>query len=120
MASRARSFESNTAVNSDNVGFLVEGNTNQFDSCVSKNANADGFRVATLASSGNVFDRCSATGSGGEGFDNRGVNTALPSGTYLKNRIDIANDMAGGATIPAGTTNVNFDTGGIGQQPEVD
>ena len=60
------------------------------------------------------------TVSGGEGFDNHGTNTQLPSVTYLKNRIDIANDMIGGATILGGLTNVNFDTGGIGVQPEVD
>ena len=112
-------FLSNTAVESDNVGFRVSGNQNTFDLCVSKDAGADGFRVLA-GSDANVFDDCSATGSGGEGFDNRGTNTQLPSGTYLKNRIDIANDMIGGATILGGLTNVNFDTGGIGVQPEVD
>jgi hypothetical protein len=109
--------DTNSAADSDNVGFRVNGDGNDFVKCVSKNAFADGFRVIA-GSDGCTFAACSATGSGGEGFDNRGTNTDLQSGTFQKNRTDIANDTIGGSiTIDP---SVKFTTGGATTPQEVD
>jgi parallel beta-helix repeat protein len=108
----------NLSTESDNKGFIISGNGNTVTSCVAKNALADGFRVSS--GTGNTFTSCVATGCGGEGFDNRGTGTVLQGGTFLKNRIDIANDAIGGATIPGGLATVKFKTGDALTQPEVD
>ena len=99
-------------------GFVVDGDGNDFVSCTVKKAGTDGFRVD--GGTGNTFDKCSATSCGGEGFDNGGIGTVLGNSTFSKNRIDVANDVTGGATIPGGLGTVKFTTGGDATQPEVD
>lgn len=112
-------LEANTSTDADNIGILVNGNTNTVVRCAVKNALADGIKVS--AGNNNTFDTCSATGCGGEGFDNRGTNTALTGGSYLKNRFDVANDLIGGASFTDTTlAGVRFVSGGNAQQPEVD
>jgi hypothetical protein len=108
-----------SAVDVEGPGILVDGNGNTVTSCVVKKALTDGFHVAN-GGSNNTFDRCSASACGGEGFDNGAVNTAVTNSDFLKNRIDVANDVLGGATIPGGLGSVNFKTGGAATQPEVD
>ncbi len=108
----------NVSTESDNKGFTISGNSNTVTSCIAKNALADGFRVSS--GTGNTLATCVATGCGGEGLDNRGTGTVVQGGTYLKNRIDIANDVLGGATIPGGVSTAKFKTGGVTTQPEVD
>ena len=98
-------------------GIVMNGVGNDSLDCAVKTASTDGFRV--LGNLNNI-DRCSATACGGEGLDNRGTGTIVGNSKFTKNRIDVANDVIGGATIPAGLGTVTFDTGGDATQPQVD
>ncbi len=99
-------------------GFWVGGSSNTFTGCSAAGWGYNGFLVYSVDS--NTFDDCSAKGFNGQGFNNGGTNTALTGGSYTGNRIDIANDVGGGATFAGPLTGVQFGTGGATTEPEVE
>jgi hypothetical protein len=106
-------------LDAEGPGIYVEGAANVSTNLSVNKAMTDGIHVGGGA--GNSFDRCSATGCGGEGFDNRGTLTVLKNSEFHKNRIDLVNDVNGGATFSAALpASVKFDTGDATTQPEVD
>ncbi len=110
-------FESNSATDIDHIGFYVNGGSgNDFVKCVAKNCYMNGFEVYGNNQS---FTNCSATGCGGQGFDNGATNTVLNGGVFKGNRIDVANQVIGGGTFTGGLSSVNFVTGGAGTEPQV-
>jgi hypothetical protein len=113
------SLDKSNATDSEGVGISIEGNDNSAKACNVKNSSTDGFHV-NAGSTGNSFNDCDATNCGGEGFDNRGINTDLTKCTFSKNRIDIANDHVNGATFAGGLDGAKFTTGGETTLPEVD
>jgi len=102
----------------DPTGVQVDGDDNTIRRCFVSDSGADGFRV--LAGSNNSFEDCVSLRNGGEGLDNGGMGTTLDGGVYLQNRIDIANRTGDGATIVGGLASVDFGTGGVSTEPEVD
>jgi hypothetical protein len=96
-------------------GFVVQGGENTLVDCVARDCVADGFDVAW--GSRNTLRGCTATGNGGEGLDNGGADTTVDGGTYLDNRIDIAQS---GGSFHGGLTGVKYGTGGTSAVAEVD
>jgi parallel beta-helix repeat protein len=107
---------SNSAVDSAATGVKVEGTTNTLSSNAVQGSAADGIMVSGSA---NSLQSNVVTGSGGEGLHNEGSSTSVKNNKFLGNRIDVANDLSGGATIGEFTGNT-YVTGGTNQQTQVD
>jgi len=109
-------IEGNTATEGEDDGFYVSGATNVLTGNKAINCQTDGFEIK---GAGNSLDGCIATGCGGEGFDNKGTLTAFSNCTFLKNRIDLAADLTGGATFGVNANN-KVGTGSLATQDQVD
>ncbi len=110
-------WENNTVTDQDHTGFYIDGGSgNDFVHCVAKNCFMNGFEVYGTNQS---FTSCSATGCGGQGFDNGATGTVMSGGLFKGNRIDIANQVLGGGTFTGGLSSVTFGTGGAGTEPQV-
>lgn len=82
-------FSRNEAVDCYSIGFDVSGDGNTFAGDRATGAAIHGFRMGH--GSRNVFRGCSASGCDGQGFYNEGTETSVLGGTFLGNRMDVAN-----------------------------
>jgi len=102
------------------TAFYAYGEDLEFEGCTARGATGDGFQVF---GSGHRFTDCVATACGGEGFDNRAVETEMDGCTLARNRIDLACDLANGASFSDAARlalHNTWSTGGPDRQPEVD
>jgi hypothetical protein len=105
----------NEAVGTFGDGFRIGGDENTIVDCVARDSVADGFDV--MWGSFNTLRGCTATGNGGEGLDNGASDTSVDGGTFLDNRIDIAQS---GGSFRGGLAGVNYKPGGTSAVAEVD
>jgi len=106
--------EGNRALDVDDDGFYVNGSNNTLRGNLAQNCGGDGFDVA--GGTDNVLEDCTAMSCLNEGLDNSGTATDVIGGSYLGNRIDVAND----GSFDVFDNNVSFSTGGTGTAPELD
>jgi hypothetical protein len=109
-------FENLVAQDCHGNGFLVNATNDTFTGCVAKGTTINGFWVY---GTGNAFVSCSATGGDGQGFHNSGQGTGMTGGVYTGNRLDVANDVLGGATFAMGLGGAVVGTGGLQAEAQV-
>ncbi|MCZ7644524.1 MAG: right-handed parallel beta-helix repeat-containing protein [Planctomycetota bacterium] len=106
-------LERNRATRCDADGFRINGDFNTLAGDVASACSVDGFDVET--GTGNRLTTVRAMDCGGEGFENNAAATEVAGATFLRNRIDVANN----GTVAA-FDNVRFETGGLGTAPEIE
>ncbi len=105
------------AIDCEGDGFNVSGDGNTLTHCRAVSCLEDGFDIES--GGGNQIIDCTAIDCDAEGVDNEGQGTVLRGGTFTGNRIDIANDVSGGATFATFAPG-RYVTGGTDTQPEID
>ncbi len=117
-------IESNTARECDSSGFEVSGSSNTLMKNKSFNNTDNGFLLTSSGEGGvpsavdNTLEKNLARGNHGEGLENQAGNTTVTKNTFQKNRLDLTNATADGATLVDGGGN-KFDTGDFTFEPEI-
>ena len=112
-------IERNTARDCTRDGFLIIGNDNTLVRNAAQDCTVNGFEIDE-GGADNLLDGNSARGCVGQGLVNEAVGTRLVGNRFQKNRLDVANDTDGGATLIDEGKNKIGTGGDLVTPPDVD